>query len=42
MKNHLESVHEILEIDHKKKHYTVNNEKDLIYLKNQVKNKKIF
>ena len=27
---------------HKKKHYTVNNEKDLIYLKNQVKNKKIF
>jgi len=27
---------------HNKKHYTVNNEKDVIYLKNQVKNKKIF
>jgi hypothetical protein len=27
---------------HNKKHYTVNNEKDLIYLKKQVKNKKIF
>ena len=27
---------------HNKKHYTVNNEKDLIYLKNLVKNKKLF
>ena len=32
----------LIAFSHNKKHYTVNNEKDLIYLKSQIKNKKIF